>query len=205
MKSATRKPERWTLTAEAFEAMLRTLDPDRPAAAARYEALRQRLIKFFQWERCSFPEDRADEVLNRFARRVAGGEAVERPESYCYGIARLVVREAQVEMERQAELSRKILSAPRNEPGGPREIDRCLQKCLESLPADQYALLIAYYDGEKTGRIRNRLRLSAEYGVSMNTLRNRALRLREKVENCTRRCLDRRIPRDITARDHTDE
>jgi DNA-directed RNA polymerase specialized sigma24 family protein len=205
MKAASRKPERWNLTPEAFDALLGALAVDRPAAAAKYEALRARLIKLFQWERCSFPEDRADEVMNRFARRLAEGETVERPEAYCYGIARMVIREARVEMARQQELGRELPLVSPDPAEPPAAIDRCMARCLESLDPAQRALLLSYYEGEKSQRIRNRLRLSRELGISINTLRNRALRLREKVEDCTRRCLEDRFPRDSTSRTRTND
>jgi DNA-directed RNA polymerase specialized sigma24 family protein len=204
MKAASQRPERWNLTPEAFEALLRALGPDHATAATRYETLRRRLIKFFGWERCTFPEDRADEVINRFARRLAGGEAVGNPESYCHGIARLVVHEAHLEMARQQETARQIrmMPAPTTSSG---EIDRCLARCMKTLEPVQRDLLLAYYEGERSQRIQNRVRLSVKLGITMNTLRNRALRLREKMEGCTRECLGGPARRDTPVVGHTDE
>jgi DNA-directed RNA polymerase specialized sigma24 family protein len=204
MKAASQRPERWNLTPEAFEALLQSLGPDRGAAARRYEALRQRLIKFFGWERCTFPEDRADEVINRFARRLAGGEAVAKPESYCHGIARLVVREAQLEMARQQETARQLRTMPPTASGAS-EMDRCFARCLKTLEPAQRELLLAYYDGEKTQRIQNRARLSMKLGITLNSLRNRALRLREKMESCTRQCLGEPARRDTPVFGDTNE
>jgi DNA-directed RNA polymerase specialized sigma24 family protein len=204
MKFAPRKPERWNLTPEAFEALLQALGPDRGAAAVRYEKLRRRLIKFFGWERCTFPEDRADEVINRFARRLAGGEAVGNPESYCHGIARLVVHETQLEMARQQETARQLRMQPAPVTGSG-EIDRCLARCLKTLEPAQRDLLMAYYEGEKSQRIQSRVRLSIKLGITLNTLRNRALRLREKMEICTRDCLGGPARRDTPELGHTDE
>jgi DNA-directed RNA polymerase specialized sigma24 family protein len=204
MKAASRRPERWNLTPEAFEALLQTLGPDRGAAARRYEALRRRLIKFFSWERCTFPEDRADEVINRFARRLAGGEPIANPESYCHGIARLVVREAQLEMARQQETARQLHVLPALA-AGPSDGDRCLARCLKTLEPAQRDLLLGYYEGEKSQRIQNRARLSMKLGITLNTLRNRALRLREKMERCTRECLGEPARRDTPAIGRTNE
>jgi DNA-directed RNA polymerase specialized sigma24 family protein len=204
MRAGSHRPERWNLTPEAWEALLQALGQDRNAAAVRYETLRRRLIKFFAWERCTFPEDRADEVINRFARRLAGGESVAHPESYCHGIARLVVREAHLEMARQQETARQLRALPSPAPG-PGEIDECLARCLKTLEPPQRDLLLAYYEGEKSQRIQNRARLAMKLGVTLNTLRNRALRLREKIENCTRGCLAEPVRRDVPAFGDTDE
>src|SRR2546430_9912870 len=51
---------------------------------------------------CAHPEDLADEVLDRVARRLNEGEQVERPISYTLGVARRVL----------IETKRKELAAP---------------------------------------------------------------------------------------------
>jgi hypothetical protein len=48
-----------------------------------------------------------------------------------------------------------------------------------------------YYAGEKRARIERRQRLAAQLGIEINALRNRALRLREKLETCVENCLRR--------------
>ena len=55
----------WTLTAEAFAKLLACLDPDSEKAGQKYETIRQRLMKFFDWRGAYFPEDCADDTLNR--------------------------------------------------------------------------------------------------------------------------------------------
>jgi DNA-directed RNA polymerase specialized sigma24 family protein len=205
MKAATRKPERWNLTPEAFSALLQALGPDEAAAADRYEALRRRLVRYFGWERCTFPEDRADEVLNRFARRLGEGEPVTNPENYCHGIARLVVREAHLEMVRQQAAARELRVMPQPDPPEEDAADQCLARCLANLDEEHQTMLLAYYEGEKSHRIRNRQVIAARLGVSLNTLRNRALRLREKMETCTRDCMAAGGSRDASTGEHTDE
>ena len=39
----------WVMTASAFNRMLEQLDPDPEHAGERYEFIRQKLMKFFQW------------------------------------------------------------------------------------------------------------------------------------------------------------
>jgi len=50
-------------------------------------------------------------------------------------------------------------------------------------------LIIEYYQGEKGAKIQNRKRLTERFGVPVNTLRMRALRLREKLQGCVEDCL----------------
>src|ERR1051326_5706272 len=63
------------LTQQAFDALLACLDSDRERAAEKYETLRLKLVKFFEWRACAVAaQDLADEVINRVARRIDGGE-----------------------------------------------------------------------------------------------------------------------------------
>ena len=60
----------------------------------------------------------------------------------------------------------------------------CLKKCLEELPPASRELIIEYYYGETSTRIKNRKSLAQRLGVQTNTLRVKALRIREKLEAC---------------------
>src|SRR5260370_21814440 len=53
------------LTTASFESLLQRLDPDRERAGGKYENIRRKLIKFFQWNDCFAEEDLADETLDR--------------------------------------------------------------------------------------------------------------------------------------------
>jgi len=164
------------LTGEHLQQLLAVLGAE---PAERYEALRWRLVRLFTWERCGEPEALADEALDRLARRVTEGEAIERLESYLFGIARMLLREEAARAVRQrtklAEFSREQmrLSLPASD-----ELAERLRRCLESLEPEQRRIVLAYYDGSP------RERLASELGLQLNALRNRALRLREKLEKC---------------------
>lgn len=49
--------------------LLVRLDCDPTSAWEKYRGLRLRLVKFFEWNQCSFPEELADEALYRVARK----------------------------------------------------------------------------------------------------------------------------------------
>ena len=59
-----------------------------------------------------------------------------------------------------------------------------LEHCLGLLSADQRSFLLEYYQGEQRTRIENRKRMAERLRLPLNAVRNRALRLREKLENC---------------------
>src|SRR5262245_58937293 len=81
---------------EAFQSLLRALHPDRERAAERYEDIRVRLQGFFTWRGSRWPEEMADETIDRVARRLAGGEQIRSSEigRDFLGVARNVIREA---------------------------------------------------------------------------------------------------------------
>src|SRR2546429_4063786 len=89
----------WSLTRQAFDKLLAAFSPDADEGAKQYEALRTRLIRFFEWRSISLADDRADEVLNRVARRIDEGQQVNNVAAYAYRVAYLVFLEALKEPE----------------------------------------------------------------------------------------------------------
>jgi DNA-directed RNA polymerase specialized sigma24 family protein len=183
---------KWTLTQVAFDQLLAKLDVDRERAGEIYLEIRNNLVRFFEWRGCPLPEDHADETLNRVAKRVAEGEEILNPKGYCLGIARMLVLEINKdrgkEQQALAELANTpaLVAAEASESDG--RID-CLRDCLETLSANNRELITQYYQGERGEKIENRKRLVEQFGVPVNTLRMRALRLRERLLACVEDCL----------------
>ena len=89
------------LTSAAFHGLLDRLDPDPQRAGEKYEALRRRLTAFFEWRGAPWPEEHADETINRVAKRAAEDETVIQIEAYAVGVARMVLLEALRERARE--------------------------------------------------------------------------------------------------------
>ena len=83
----------WVLTSESFGKLLARLDTDPEVAGEKYEALRRMLVKFFGWRGAPFPEEHADETLNRVTRKLDEGLVIKDMPGYCYGVARLLYLE----------------------------------------------------------------------------------------------------------------
>ena len=187
------------LTPESFEILLSQLGPDRDQAGERYETIRRKLIRLFEWRGCAAPEDLADETINRVARRIAEGVELHSAEPYGYfcGVAHLLFKEV---LRRAAREHRALDSSGEmlfptalpvvadDEPDDPRL--HCLRQCLAALPNDQRDLVLQYHQGESN--IRHRKALSQELGIPMNALRIRVHRVRRKLEACLDDCLHRR-------------
>ena len=181
---------RWALTQEAFERLLDSLGEDRESAAEHYLETRGKLVRFFEWRGCPFPEDHADETINRVARRLVEGEKILNPDGYYFGVARMLLLEINKENIRQqqalSELPGSTITSNQSEESEAR-IDR-LQQCLQKLSPEDRELILQYYHGEKSVKIDWRKRLAERFGVPMNTLRMRVLRIRENLRRCFENC-----------------
>jgi DNA-directed RNA polymerase specialized sigma24 family protein len=182
--------QKWTLKQEAFDKLLLSLDSDRDSAGAIYQETRCKLARFFEWRGCPFPEDHADETINRVAKRISEGEDIRDLPKYFFGVARLLFLEIQKEGARELQALNNLPAAVSSSPDSRAQGLDCLRRCLESISSKQRDLIIGYYQGEKSAKIKNRQRLSERLQIPINTLRMRALRLRDKLEECVENCLN---------------
>ena len=202
--SRARKPR--GLTPGQFARLLDSLALDRESAAEHYEEIRRALITFFEFHPTGFhPDDEADEVINRVARRLDEGREIyaANPRNYFYAVARNLWRERraspvnEVALENQAiprqyqpRTPLQLIEAAEDERLNERRL-RCLQTCLQRLDPAERELIVAYYHGNGSDKIRQRQALAARYGTTVANLRVRTSRLRDKLEECVTRCLKR--------------
>ena len=178
---------KWVLNQESFDRLLMWLNPDREAAGRRYEDIRFRLIKIFMHRGCPVAEELADETINRVARKVAEIESdyVGDHALYFYGVANNVFLE---------HVKKRPGPLPLPDPDPPDEKEknyRCLEKCLEHLTPQNRKIIVGYYTHEKKAKIENRKALADSLGISINTLRMRAHRLKAGLQDCVFDCIDR--------------
>ena len=184
--------QKWTLTQEAFDQLLIAFGGgDRESGSQKYLEVRTNLTRFFEWRGCSFPDDHADETFNRIARKVQEGEEILNPGGYAMGVARLLVLEIMKSRQREQSALNEIGQA--GEPivdseDGEDRLD-CLRDCLQTLSTDNRELILQYYQGEKSEKIQNRKILIDRLGISVNTLRMRTLRLRDRLQGCVEQCM----------------
>ena len=193
----TSRPRNWALGSQSFEKLLLTLDADREKAGARYQAIRARLVRIFEWRGCRSPEALADETMDRVSRRLEGGEIIraEDPAVYFYGVARNVLKEYWTDQQKETAarnfgLSEESLAD--SESLEDNEIDdrmECLERCLAKLPPESQELIKIYYRSEKAEKIEDRMKLARSLGITPGTLRIRAHRIRKALESCVGECI----------------
>jgi DNA-directed RNA polymerase specialized sigma24 family protein len=183
-------PDARTLTPRAFALLLQRLGDDPERGGESYESLRRTLVRFFDWRGAHAPDVCADETLDRLARRLDEDASIEDVRGYAHGIARLVLLE-QWRRPRElpaGEVEGRLTAAAPSAEEDPREA--CFERCLAELPPDGRALILEYYAAEGRQKIDGRKRQAAALGLSDTALRNRAQRLRDRLERCIRRRLE---------------
>lgn len=188
--SASVTTRKWTLTQEAFDQLLASFAPDREDAAHKYLEVRENLIRLFVWRGCPFPEDHADETFNRVARKISQGEEILNAPAYVIGVARMLVLEIVKADSRQRQALEEFKKIDASEDTQTELRIECLQRCLGRLSPENRELILQYYQGDKRTKIENRRQLSDRLGLAINSLRMRALRLREQLQTCCEECLN---------------
>lgn len=181
---------------ESFNEILAWLNPDRDVAGTIYVQLRQDLTKIFTWNRCPDPDGLTDEVFDRVAKKVHDVRQtyVGDPKLYFYGVARNLIKEIPKKIKAQMSLQgTEPASDPRRETEQETAHMRedCLRSCLQKLSKEKRELIVAYYARDKQAKIDHRTDMARRLGISVETLRVKAFRIRAALEQCLERCIDR--------------
>lgn len=182
---------------ESFEEILAWLDPDREVAGAIYVQLCHDLAQIFTWNRCSDPEGLTDEVIDRVSRKV---HEVRRnymgdPRRYFYGVARNLIKEIRSKAKDQVPLEDIEVAGANPAMDTDEEMaemrEECLDSCLASLSPEKRELILNYYAKDGQAKIKHRMKLAHQLGISLQTLRVRVHRIRLELQQCIERCLAR--------------
>jgi DNA-directed RNA polymerase specialized sigma24 family protein len=187
----TLSADRSSLTPDVFERFLGHLGQDRATAAAEYLRIRDKLAEFFAWRGSRWPEDHADQTLDRLARRLDEGACVAHLRAYAYGVARHVLLES-ARNERRRHAALQGVPAP-PWPAGDEAVVRerrsvCLKHCLAALPPDSRELVVEYHLGQEGSLFERRRLLAERLGIAPGALRTRVHRIRARLEACLKGC-----------------
>jgi DNA-directed RNA polymerase specialized sigma24 family protein len=191
-----RERRNWDLSADAFDRLLAFLDADRERAAEAYEQIRRRLLKFFEWRGSANPEELADRVIDRVARRLMQERELKADNRYVYfhGVALNVLREHWREPGRQAEPIEKAepVANPHDETARRERLERerlltVLEECVRKLAPASRDLVVEYHGAGV--QIEARKSLAHTLGIPLNALRIRVYRIRAALEVCADRAM----------------
>jgi DNA-directed RNA polymerase specialized sigma24 family protein len=186
-----------TLTPSSFQNLLLRLDPTGQDPGRRYEDIRRRLIKFFEWNGChGAAEDLADTTFDRVTRLLDDGREITSKDIFGFiqGVGRNIAREYKGKIRPVSLEQLPSWNLPRDPTDSDHEIDneqlfQCFEKCAARLSETDRKLIIEYYVGDKSAKIENRRKLAENLKISPNALRIRAHRIREELESCVGRCV----------------
>jgi DNA-directed RNA polymerase specialized sigma24 family protein len=184
---------------ETLNELLNLLGPDEAQAAVEYHNLHQRLTRFFDWNNVHDPMALADEALDRLAKRAAEpgmNEGVQNVSAFALGIARHLLQEETRRQVKMAEIARhwRAMELARTTEPASEALEDALQHCLGRMRPERRRLIEAYYSYSDAEKIKMHQQLAETEGLSLNALRNRALRTRQELETCIRRHLGKNIP-----------
>jgi DNA-directed RNA polymerase specialized sigma24 family protein len=171
------------ITPESFGLLLAALgDQD----GSQYEKLRAKLIFFFTRRLLAFPEDLADEVLDRLAQRLAQGTEMGSVEAFAVGIARYVAQEQRGRKVHAEGVDPNFFDnvpAPSVTVHEEEDIVR-MEACLKKLSQSESRLLRGYYLVTGRSLMDARKKLLETLGVSPTTLRQRVFLARQRLRDC---------------------
>lgn len=189
---------KWALTEEAFAKLLQCLDEDIEQAGEKYEMLRRKLSRFFEWKGALHPEELTDETFNRVARKLVEGVEIKDLNAYCFQVARFVLRESFQHPDHKTDQWEDNVPEP-TVSTAPLELDEdeqrllCLGNCLRTISAENRILVLEFYDYEKGAKTDHRISLAERLGIQRNTMWKRAQRIRDELEKCTKTCLRKKF------------
>ena len=202
-------PSGSNLHPDDFAALLKWLAPHPQEAGLKYQEIHKKLTNLFAFKGCNRPEELADVVIDRVAKKVA--QSPPEPEDWVrvfYSFSKYVFLEF-LHTQRALSLGfpsddqrfNPALSDPRfhyaRKEGEEDDLEnqhRCLEECLSKLPDSDSALLRNYYNYAVRSKAMHRRHLAESEKCSLEALRIRVCRSRTKVTDCVIRCVHNQDP-----------
>lgn len=174
------------MTEEKFAGFLGWLSPGGERAGEEYERLRFRLYTFFSQRRCRFPDELADETINRVILKI-DEEKIENRLAYCYGVAKNVYLESLRKERIHLDIDKVTIAAKVPEE---QSLSReCLDKCLAELSTESRNLILDYFSEVKLAKIELHRRISEKLEMTQTALRMRIMRIKQKLKICVQECM----------------
>jgi DNA-directed RNA polymerase specialized sigma24 family protein len=169
----------WNIESFEFQELLSWLDPDPDAAGWQYELMRQKLITLFTFRGCVFPDELADETINRVTRKLPQIKScyIGNPVRYFYGVAR------KVHLEYLRRVPEQIFLPCPSTKEDTEELFQRLDQALSKLEQADRELVLSYYQGEGHNKIEHRKALARQIGLDLNGLRVRIYRIKTQLRH----------------------
>jgi hypothetical protein len=176
------------LTPEILNKLLDSLSKDKTVAGIAYTKLRNSLIRFFDVKGDSTPEDSADITLDRVAMKISQNVEIPDVTKYSFGVARFVFLE-RLRLAKKDKIAAEGFYADKISTKTEPEPDNFqpLRECFNNLEDNEKQILREYFADIPASKLfEQRKELQIKYNISLNSLRVKVFRLRERLENCVK-------------------
>ncbi|HEX8282882.1 MAG TPA: hypothetical protein VF588_05985 [Pyrinomonadaceae bacterium] len=174
------------VTQEEFARFLKWLGPEDEGAGEAYVRLCYKLQTFFAHRGSRFPDELADETVNRLVLKAAE-ENIENKLAYCYGVAKNVYRESLRKERTHLNVDEVVVAA--QSPAQQSFTDECLERCLAELSPESRGMILDYFAEEKQAKIEQRRRISERLGMTQTALRMSVVRTKRTLGECVQKCV----------------
>ncbi len=179
------------LTSENFSQLLQRFSADQNEAGVAYAKLRDSLVRFFEIKGDSYPDEAADETLDRVALKLSQNGEIDDLTKYSFGVARFIFLE-RIKANKKEKVAVGEFYADKTSFVESEETDDFapFRECFARLADDDRKILRDYFSDIPFSQISDyRQNVSDKYKVSLNNLRIKVFRLRKRLENCVKRKL----------------
>lgn len=185
----TRKAE---ITQKDFESLLNWLDADKDAAVRKYESIYRSLVRIFLARKAYPAEELADRTVDIVLGKIDHliKEYDGDPRLYFYNVAYKIFQEHL--RTPRTEVLDEGMSQQENETEANARLE-CLRECLQTLSAEKRKIFIKYFQHGKQNKADSHKKLAEDVGIDINNLRTRVYRIRAGLENCIRKCVQKKI------------
>lgn len=174
----------------SLQKLLEICSSNQDEAGVAYNELRNSLVRFFQIKGDSDPDEAADLTLDRVALKISKDTPIENLTSFCFGVARFIFLErlrqtkklngAADEFYRNRDLSQFAGETDDGE-------FSVFRECFEKLTSAEKLFLRDYFADMSSSELdKHRRQLSLENDITLNNLRLKVFRLRQRLENCVK-------------------
>jgi DNA-directed RNA polymerase specialized sigma24 family protein len=188
------RSSRWQISHDGFASLLAALGGTPQEAGQHYERLRSKLVFFFTRKSLQSPEDLADEVLDRLARRLSEGLTISSIDAFALGVARHVAQEQDAIRNQSQTVDPSFFDNVPAVLDTPIEDERMadLERCLRRLPSLDTQILRSYYLGDANHLMSARKNMAERLGVAPGSLRQRVFLIRKRLLDCVTTSLEKR-------------
>lgn len=179
------------MTNESFRILLEALKSHSSDAGSAYTNLRNSLVRYFQIKDDVDTDEAADEVLDRVALKLSQNTEIKNLTQYSFGVASLIFLERLRAAAKNKKAQTEFYAAREKQSNDDLQDDFVyFRECFQKLSLAEKNFMKDYFpDLPFTELTPHREKLCAEKKLSINNLRIKIYRLKQRLEDCVRKKL----------------